>query len=83
METLANIGSVSFSVRARPNAAKTKVVSVMDDGSIKIAVAAPAEEGKANAELVAFLSKEFNVRASQIEIVAGGFGRRKIVRIER
>lgn len=79
--TLASEGSVSFSVRARPGAPRSHVVSVMDDGSVKIDVAAPAEEGRANAELARFLAEEFGVHPSQVEIVAGGGGRRKIVRI--
>jgi hypothetical protein len=55
----------------------------MDDGSVKIDVAAPAEEGKANAALRKFLAREFSVPISNVEIVAGGGGRRKVVRIQR
>ena len=78
---LASEGSVSFSVRARPGAPHSRIVSVMDDGSVKVDIAAPAEEGKANAELARFLAGEFDVRSSQVEILVGGGGRRKIVRI--
>ncbi|MFA6523303.1 MAG: DUF167 domain-containing protein [Candidatus Peribacteraceae bacterium] len=81
--SLASEGSVSFSVRARPGASRSRVVSVMDDGSVKIDVAAPAEEGKANAALRKFLAREFSVPISNVEIVAGGGGRRKVVRIQR
>lgn len=81
--TLTSEGSVSFSVRARPNASKSKVTAVLDDGSVKIDVAAPAEEGKANAALRKFLAEEFGVPVSNVEIVVGGGGRRKIVKISR
>jgi len=81
--TLATEGSVTFSVRARPHAPRTAVKDVMDDGSVKIAVAAPAEEGKANEELVRFLAEEFGVHSSQVEILSGGGNRRKMVRITK
>ncbi len=80
-QTLAREGKVSFSLRVRPNARQTQIVSVMEDDSVKIALAAPAEEGKANAELIRFLSEQFGVHASHVEILAGGSGRRKVVRI--
>jgi uncharacterized protein (TIGR00251 family) len=76
-------GALSFSVRARPNASRSKVTAIMDDGSVKIDIAAPAEEGKANAELRSFLAEEFDVHSTQVEILAGGGGRRKIVKISR
>ncbi|MDD4319230.1 MAG: DUF167 domain-containing protein [Candidatus Peribacteraceae bacterium] len=79
--TLAGDGHVEFSVRARPNAPRSAVKSVLSDGSVKIDVAAPAEEGKANAELRKFFAEEFEVPTSNVEILAGGGGRRKIVRI--
>jgi hypothetical protein len=80
--SLASDGFISFSVRARPGASRSCIVSVMDDGSVKIDIAAPAEEGKANAALRKFLAKEFGVPVSHVEIVAGGGGRRKVVRIQ-
>ena len=82
-KTLAQEGSVSFSLRVRPNARRTEVVSVLEDGSVKIALAAPAEDGRANAALIGFLGEEFGVHPSRVEILAGGSGRRKVVRISR
>jgi len=82
-QSLAKDGVVSFSIRARPNASRTKVTAVMEDGSVKIDVKAPAEKGKANAALRKFLAAEFGVSVSQVEVVAGGSGRRKVVRITR
>lgn len=76
-------GFVTLSIRARPNAPRTMIKNVMDDGSVKIDLAAPAEEGKANEELVCFLAEEFDVHSSQIELLSGGGNRRKLVRITR
>lgn len=75
--------SVTFSVRVRPGAPKTKITGVMDDESIKIDVAAVPEDNKANVELIGFLAKEFGVQKKQVSIIGGIATRRKIVRIER
>ena len=53
----------------------------MDDESIKIDIAAVAEGGKANAELIRYLAKEFGVRKDQVLIVSGATARVKLVRI--
>ena len=74
-------GSVTFAVRARPGMGETKVVKLMDDESVKIDVAAPAEGGKANAELVRFLAEEFSVKRDQVKILSGAASRLKLVRI--
>jgi len=81
LQELADKGSVRFYVRAKPSAASTKVVSVMDDESIKVDIAAPPEDGKANRELVSYLAKEFGVPKANVEIVSGATARQKLIRI--
>ena len=49
-QELAQEGSVRFYVRARPDAPVTRVTAVLDDESVKVDIAAPAEKGKANKE---------------------------------
>ena len=48
---------------------------------MKIKIAAPATEGKANIELVRFLSEVLDVPKSQIEIVRGLTARMKQVEV--
>ena len=74
-------GTVTFPVRVRPGAAQTACTGMLADGSLKIAVAAAPEDGKANALLTRFLALQFGVRPAQVEIITGSTGRRKIVRI--
>ena len=76
-------GVCTFSVRTVPSAAKTRVMHIMDDESVKIAVAAPAERGKANVELIRFLAEEFGVPRPHVEIIAGKTARLKLVRVRR
>lgn len=74
---------MSFYVRARPGMPQTKAVSVMDDESIKIDIAAAPEGGKANAELIRYLAKEFGVSKDHISIVSGVTTRMKLVRVRQ
>ncbi len=80
-QELAQKESVQFYVRARPSMPSTKVVEVMDDESIKIDIAAAPEGGKANAELMKFLAKEFGVSKDAVNIVSGATSRMKLVRV--
>ena len=66
-------------VKAMPKSPKNEIVEQMSDGTYKIRIAAPAEKGKANAELVRFLKKELG--ASEVVIVNGQTDRVKLVRI--
>lgn len=82
IEELRQQGSVRFAVRARPNAPQTKVLDVLNDESVKIAIKAPAEGGKANVELVKFLAKQFGVPKDQVKIVSGAAGRHKLLLVK-
>lgn len=64
-----------------PNAAKSRVVGYVGE-ALKIQIAAPPEKGKANEELIYFLSKLFKVPKSAIQILTGETGRLKRVSIE-
>jgi uncharacterized protein (TIGR00251 family) len=74
-------GSVTIELRVRPNAKQTRVTATMDDGSVKVELAALAEGGKANEALVHFLSESLGVPSSCVELLRGHGSRRKIVRI--
>jgi uncharacterized protein (TIGR00251 family) len=71
----------SFRVKAIPRSARTEVAGKLADGTIKIKVAAVPDKGKANAELRAFLAREFGVSLSHVEIVAGRTSPLKVVRV--
>jgi uncharacterized protein len=74
-------GHIDVMVRVRPHASKTELTNVLEDGSLKIAVAAPAEEGRGNTMLVKFLASLFDVPVSSVTILSGKTARLKLVRI--
>ncbi len=68
-------------IRALPNAPKSECAGEYMD-CVKIRLSAPALDGKANAELVKFLSKKLGLPKSAIRIKSGERSREKIVELE-
>lgn len=64
----------------QPNAAKDEIAGVHND-RLKIRIASPPVEGKANTHLIKFLSKIFNVTKTDITIVKGLSSRYKTVHV--
>lgn len=65
-----------------PNSKNTEFFCVMDDWTIKIKLKAVPEKWKANKELIEFLSKELNVKKTNIMIISWAWNREKIIRID-
>jgi uncharacterized protein (TIGR00251 family) len=68
-------------LHVQPGARRTEVVG-MHGARIKIRLAAPATEGRANAALIEFLAEEFDVPRRSVRIEAGSTSRQKRVVIE-
>lgn len=71
----------ALTLRITPRARKTEFAGVLEDGILRVRVAAPPVEGKANAALLTFLARVLGVRKNRIEIVAGQRGLDKIVSV--
>ncbi len=71
-------GGAVIPIRAQPGARKTRIIGTFD-GAVKIAVAAKAEDGKANQALILFLANIFSVAKSRCEIISGSTHRNKRV----
>ncbi len=74
---------VQFYVRARSGMSTTEVKDTLDDGSMKIHIAAEAVKGKANAELKRYLAEEFGVPKENVKMLSGASSRVKLLRICR
>jgi len=66
-----------ISAIVKPNSPKTKIISETES-EIRIDIAAPAENNKANIELIKFLSKKFG---KNVRIIRGLASKRKIIEI--
>ncbi len=74
-------GSI-LTIHVQPKASRTECVGI-HGCAIKIRVAAPPVDGKANEALVAFLAERLDLAPSNIEILAGTSGRHKRVLLKR
>jgi len=69
-----------ISLRVSPNAPKNEVVG-FSDGILRVKIAAPPLKGKANRELVAFLSRLLGVSQSSLAIIRGHTSRSKTIAV--
>jgi uncharacterized protein len=75
---------VTFAVRVQPGAKKTAITGVYGEGesaAVKLLLAAPPIEGRANAAVVDFFAELFGVSGSQVSILYGETSRSKVIRI--
>lgn len=68
-------------VRVAPRGGRDAVVGWEGD-ALRVRVAAPPAEGRANAAVVALLARHFDVPKREIEIVRGAASREKWVRVD-
>lgn len=67
-----------LAIHTQPGARKNEVAGIHGD-ALKIRVAAPPVEGRANAALAAFIAKALGVPRKNVTVVKGESSRRKTV----
>jgi uncharacterized protein (TIGR00251 family) len=71
-----------LTLHVQPGAKRTEIAGAHGD-ALKIRLAAPPVDGKANAALVRYLAGAFGVPMGQVTLVRGDSSRQKVLRIER
>ena len=74
-------GSLLLICHLQPGASRSEWSGRHGD-ALKIRIQAPPADGKANAELIRFLAREFSVSKCDVRIVSGEFSRRKRLLID-
>lgn len=69
-----------LAIHAQPGAKKTGVAGLHGD-SLKIRIAAPPVDGKANTALIAFVARTLGVPKSAVTLVKGESSREKLLRV--
>lgn len=82
-KNLADNKEIYLRVKVLAGAGKTEFIEEMADGTLKIAVAAIPEKGKANLALIKFLAKELGADKNEIKIISGAGERLKLIKIIR
>ncbi len=74
-----------ISLHITPKASKNEIIGWVAGANgqkaLKIKVAAPPEDGKANKELIRFLAKQWDIPASRLVLVSGDTSRHKRLKI--
>jgi uncharacterized protein (TIGR00251 family) len=74
-------GGVVLALHIQPGAKKTEVCGLHGD-ALKIRLAAPPVDGKANDALIEFLARVLSVPRSSVELLSGQTSRAKRLRID-
>jgi|TARA_B100001964_G_scaffold151564_1_gene166813 hypothetical protein len=70
-----------FAALIQPRSANNKICGLQDE-YLKIRITSPPVDGAANKMCIKFLAKILNISPSQIAIISGQNGRKKIIRID-
>jgi uncharacterized protein len=73
--------AVLLTLHVQPGAKRTEVAGTHGD-ALRIRLAAPPVDGKANAELLRFLAAAFDVPRRAVTLLRGEASRQKLVRID-
>ena len=70
----------TLTLHVQPGARKTEVAGIHGD-ALKIRLAAPPVDGKANAALIAFVAERLGVSKSAVSLKSGQTSRRKVLEV--
>jgi uncharacterized protein (TIGR00251 family) len=76
----ASEGHITLTLHIQPGAKKTEVVGLHGD-ALKIRLAAPPVDGKANAALIGFVAERLGLAKSAVSLKSGQTSRRKVLEI--
>ena len=78
---LAGDGSISLTLHIQPGAKKTEFAGLHGD-ALKIRLAAPPVDGKANEALIRFIADTLGLAKSAVSLKSGQTSRRKVVEVQ-
>lgn len=67
-------------IRVQPRADRDEIAG-LHDARLKVRITAPPTDGKANAHLLKYLARQFQVPRSRIQIISGHNARNKRIRV--
>lgn len=71
-------GFIIFKCHVQPGAKRNSIIGIYSD-SLKISLSAPPIEGKANKELIKYLSKILNISKNSLTLLSGEKNKNKII----
>jgi len=80
VEFVADASGVRFAVKVVPGAARDRIVGALGS-ALKVQVAAPPEQGKANARLCELIAAALGVPVRSVQVASGHGSPRKVVTV--
>lgn len=80
MNPAKDIKSSRLAVKITPNAGRNEITG-LKEGVLQVRIGAPPDKGKANKELVDFLSEKLGVKKSGVLIIKGQTSRNKVISV--
>ena len=74
-------GPVRIRIRVQPGASRNEVVG-WDDAVLRLRVAAPPVEGRANVAVVELLAAKLGIAKGQVRVASGARARMKVIVVE-
>lgn len=74
-------GAVKISLKVIPNASRNEIAGCAA-GVWRIKIAAPADKGKANRELLEFLGERLRIKKNNLSIIRGHTSHSKLLSVE-
>lgn len=74
--------NITLTLHVQPGAKRSEIAGLHGD-ALKIRLAAPPVEGRANEALLKFIAKLFNVPLRQVELKRGEQSRHKVILVQR
>ena len=74
-------GRLALKVKVTAKSGRSEIAGSLADGTLKVRLRAAPEKGRANAELIDLLAREFGVRREQVTLVSGETSPTKHLRI--
>jgi uncharacterized protein (TIGR00251 family) len=75
-------GNITLTLHVQPGAKRSEIAGLHGD-ALKIRLAAPPIEGRANEALLKFIAKLFDVPLRQVELKRGEQSRHKVILVQR
>ncbi|MGB7650009.1 MAG: DUF167 domain-containing protein [Gallionella sp.] len=73
--------AITLSLHVQPGAKRNEIIG-LHGGALKLKLAAPPEDGKANAALLRFIAEQFQVSLRDVTLKQGTTSRHKVVQIK-
>lgn len=74
-------GRLVLQLKITPKSPQNAWSGTLDDGTLKVRIAAVPEKGRANAELLRFLAQQFDLPLHSVQLITGAASTRKQVRL--